>query len=110
MSYYTFNFQDDEQTVELSAKFEPGTTWPEVVEKFLQFLNGVGYVIDPGVASEMAAVTRVGYTTGTDDYKFECCGGRNCDCIKSSVDYGTVDNITISTDPNYKPFQPHVNF
>jgi len=90
MGCYTFKYEDGDSTMEHTIEFSDDVTWSDVTERFLQFLNGVGYVIDPDKAIN-------------DTYMFEdkpvgvsnCCGN----CKDNSPTWDT-SAPTFTTDPN----------
>ena len=41
---FTFSFKEDSQTLVKQQVFEEGSTWPVVLESFLNFLEASGYV------------------------------------------------------------------
>lgn len=53
--YYTFTYreEDDDRNIHVRRSFEDATTWPVVLQEFLNFLNGVyGYDVSSKVRIE----------------------------------------------------------
>lgn len=53
--FYTFTYRelDDDRNIQVRRSFEDGSTWPVVLQEFLNFLNGVyGYDVSSKVRIE----------------------------------------------------------
>ena len=63
---FTFSFKDEAITLVKQQVFEEGSTWPAVLESFLNFLEASGYVgVKAKVRLEENPFTESDWTLGT---------------------------------------------